>query len=253
LTVENRHAKFAAYWEKLGKPPLEAKDVRQEEADFTSVGALSPPWICHWDYRIAGDRHWALRRAWVESDFTLRIEYRDSIDASWLPAGVPTWSVKFDYRASPEQDLSPAQRSEKFSEGGVLDAVIPNGRTALPEDFETQSFTGEGATIRLGIDPAAPDSERTVIAETVQDPGAHYRYTYRVLLDETAKANGFVDVKLDPARICEIYGASHMMQQFVIKKGLRAGRGHKSLLQDIRDIHNALDRWEEMLKEDGVL
>lgn len=72
-----------------------------------------------------------------------------------------------------------------------------------------------------------------------EDSGSHYRYEY----------NG---IKLDPYRIADIYGITNHSQFTIAKKALCAGnRGHKNLIQDIKDIKNACDRWLEMIAEDA--
>ena len=72
------------------------------------------------------------------------------------------------------------------------------------------------------------------------DKGEHYRFEYK-------------GIKLDPARICLIYGANHPLQQCIIKKSLKAGaRGKKSLVEDIDDIICACERWKEMIEEDNL-
>jgi len=72
-----------------------------------------------------------------------------------------------------------------------------------------------------------------------KDTGKHYRAEYKGL-------------KLDPARICQIYGVSSILQSQIIKKTLLAGkRGHKSILQDIDDIICSAERWKEMVIEDS--
>lgn len=79
------------------------------------------------------------------------------------------------------------------------------------------------------------------MVNTKEDAGEHYRYEYK-------------GIKLDPARIAQVYGITNHMQFFVIKKGLKAGkRGHKHIVQDIKDIQNACDRWLEMLAEDELI
>lgn len=66
----------------------------------------------------------------------------------------------------------------------------------------------------------------------------HYRFTFR-------------GVKLDPYRIMAIYGIEHPAHQHALKKLLRAGRSIKSLAQDIDEVILSLNRWKEMLDEDG--
>ncbi len=70
-----------------------------------------------------------------------------------------------------------------------------------------------------------------------KDTGKHYR-------------KEFMGVKLDPARIQLVYEIDHPMQQTVLKKALRAGTAHKTVVEDIDDIICACERWKEMLIED---
>lgn len=73
------------------------------------------------------------------------------------------------------------------------------------------------------------------VSET--DPGLHYRYEYK-------------GIKLDPYRIAEIYNINDFALQTILKKVLRAGRAHKDLKQDLKDIISAAERRLEMLEED---
>jgi len=66
----------------------------------------------------------------------------------------------------------------------------------------------------------------------------HYRYSFK-------------GTRIDPYRILKQYGISDPVQQHIIKKGLRAGEGAKSLEQDIDEIILSCNRWKEMLKEEG--
>lgn len=70
-----------------------------------------------------------------------------------------------------------------------------------------------------------------------KDNGAHYRKTYK-------------GIKIDPARIAKVYGITESIQFGIMKKSLRAGKGHKSLEHDIKDIICACERWLEMIEED---
>lgn len=69
------------------------------------------------------------------------------------------------------------------------------------------------------------------------DPGKHYRYSYR-------------GINLDPFRIAEIYKINDFALQTILKKALRAGRAHKDLEQDLKDIINCAQRKLEMMAED---
>lgn len=71
------------------------------------------------------------------------------------------------------------------------------------------------------------------------DVGAHYRYQY----------NG---INLDPYRIIKVYGITEPAAQHALKKILCAGkRGHNTVIQDIDDVINAMNRWKEMILEDN--
>jgi hypothetical protein len=84
-----------------------------------------------------------------------------------------------------------------------------------------------------------------------KDPGAHYRYEYKVNLTPEDIARGFVIVKLDPFRIAEIYRMTDFAMKTVLKKCLCAGgRGYKDLRQDLKDIIGAAQRRLEMITED---
>ena len=65
----------------------------------------------------------------------------------------------------------------------------------------------------------------------------HYRFSYK-------------GIKIDPYRILKIYKITDPAQQHAIKKLLRAGQSHKSLLQDLEEVIMSLSRQIEMLKED---
>lgn len=70
------------------------------------------------------------------------------------------------------------------------------------------------------------------------DTGAHYRKEYK-------------GVKLDPYRVAAIYGLTGGPREHALKKLLRGTEKGDSPLKVIREVRDALDRWEEMLVEDG--
>jgi len=57
-------------------------------------------------------------------------------------------------------------------------------------------------------------------------------------------------IRLDPYRILDVWGITHPAQQHAVKKLLRAGRGYKTLEQDIMEVIESLHRWLEMRNED---
>lgn len=88
------------------------------------------------------------------------------------------------------------------------------------------------------------------MTEQAQDIGRHYRYRYiRNLTADEIKTNKVV-VKLDPYRICQVYGVRGGPREHIIKKALRGtGKGY-SETELIDEIQCCLDRWKEMLQED---
>lgn len=70
-----------------------------------------------------------------------------------------------------------------------------------------------------------------------EDTGKHYRYEYQ-------------GVKLDPYRICQVYGIGGGPREQIIKKCLRGTKKGGDMLTVISEIRTALDRWEEMVMED---
>lgn len=131
----------------------------------------------------------------------------------------PGWVAKVQYRFkdSPLDEKSKAMRH-------LLDE-LPIAK------FDPRIAKEADAKVEAWMDSA--------IAKTQEhDAGQHYRKTYK-------------GIKLDPARIVQIFNATHPMQLTIIKKALCAGeRGHKDQVQDILDIKNACDRWLEMIAED---
>lgn len=97
-----KHRKFAAYWEGLGNPALEVKYSTDDF--FNQLAEYPTKWIEGRDYRIAGDRHWKLRKKWVDSDFTLLIELSSSEPPNFsISTRNPNWNQEHDYREAPQQ------------------------------------------------------------------------------------------------------------------------------------------------------
>lgn len=94
--MQEKHAKFKAYWESIGKPKLEIFDI-EDDPQWGLVSADIPN-FCGDNYRIKGDPHWELRREWVDSDFTLPIEGFHAIERTWIPCPNPAWLKEHKYR-----------------------------------------------------------------------------------------------------------------------------------------------------------
>lgn len=85
------------------------------------------------------------------------------------------------------------------------------------------------------------------------DTGRHYRYVHRVAVTQEDAVRGFVEVKLDPYRIADIYDLGGGPREHVVKKGLRGTTKGDSERDLVRQLRDALDRWDEMLDEDDRL
>lgn len=86
--------------------------------------------------------------------------------------------------------------------------------------------------------------------QAAQDPGAHYRWEIRRRITDEDIARGWVRVKLDPYRICQVAGVGGGPHEHAVKKLLRGeAKGHEARAL-IREARACLDRWEEMIAED---
>lgn len=99
--------------------------------------------------------------------------------------------------------------------------------------------------------PAPPSLEPADIQQT-PDPGAHYRYSYTVKLTPEQIEEGKVTIKLDPYRVCQIYETGGGPREHIAKKALRGTTKGHTERELIAELRSCLDRWEEMLDEDGV-
>lgn len=122
----------------------------------------------------------------------------------------------------------------------LADGTIVDG---IPEDFNWTIRNSLNDIIEWDfMHPTMPKQE---------DVGKHYRYSYRVNLSQRDMDNGYVDVKLDPYRICDIYNVGGGPLEHIAKKALRGvSKGH-SKRDLIKELRACIDRWEEMLNEDG--
>jgi hypothetical protein len=122
--MSNRNDKFRDYWVSLGAPSLESKHVGAQE--FGKCRA--PIWQQDCDYRLAGDMHWELRKAWVDSDFTLPIEVFIKEDEygedRWVRCqSTPSWDNKDCFFRAAKGPV-PANPEEVQEDGLALGADI---------------------------------------------------------------------------------------------------------------------------------
>jgi len=172
------HDNFKKHWHDIGEPDLEY--FRKENSKWCSFNKNLGTFLDEFEYRIKGDKHWKLRKKWIDSGFILPIEYLSTFDGKYALTDTPKWDFNTKYR---EGDLLVTDKNKK-------------------------------------------------------DQGKHYRFEYR-------------GIKLDPARICKIYGVNSLLVGQAIKKLLVAGgRGNKSYEQDLKDVICAVNRELEMIKED---
>ena len=96
----------------------------------------------------------------------------------------------------------------------------------------------------------AYEYSRTATPLETVDPGKHYRYTYRQHVTRGDADVGYVDVKLDPYRVCKVYKVNGGPREHIAKKALRGcSKGHTEL-ELIGELQSCLDRWKEMIEED---
>lgn len=109
------------------------------------------------------------------------------------------------------------------------------------------------AAYGTGFAQVGPEGVKAVpFAEVMKtdDPGAHYRWEIRRRITDEDIARGWVRVKLDPYRICQVAGVGGGPHEHAVKKLLRGeAKGHEARAL-IREARACLDRWEEMIAED---
>lgn len=111
-----KHKKFKAYWESIGKPKLEMFTLSEKwenvnfNLDFSGA-----------DYRIKDDPHWELRREWIDSDFTLPIEYLSKVFDGWTKTSLntPGWGTHIQYRKA--QTNKEHTMTEQSSHAALID------------------------------------------------------------------------------------------------------------------------------------
>ncbi len=80
----------------------------------------------------------------------------------------------------------------------------------------------------------------------------HYSVYYTRALTPEEIEDEMVSVKLDPYRICDIYGFTGGCREHILKKTLRWTTKGDSELKVLYEMMQAIDRRIEMIKEDAV-
>lgn len=88
------HEKFFRYWQGLNQPPLESRLPYRGQ----NWQPAKPPLFNLCQYRLLGDRHWQLRRLWIDMSFKMDIESRHSLGGAWKLDLQPQWLPELDYR-----------------------------------------------------------------------------------------------------------------------------------------------------------
>lgn len=84
------------------------------------------------------------------------------------------------------------------------------------------------------------------------DPAAHYRHRVRARITDEDIARGFVEIKLDPYRVCDVYDTGGGPREQMVKKLLRWTDKGQSEEKVLDEIESALKRWREMRWEDAL-
>jgi hypothetical protein len=148
--------------------------------------------------------------------------------------------IELGLEKRPEPDVT--QEEDDAWNEKRMDAIWQNGNDGLSYHIDA-----DGKVAGLGFQCVDVDDVGWGVAA---DTGAHYRYSYRAKVSQADANRGYVDVKLDPYRICDIYQVGGGPREHIVKKGLRGLRKGDTEWGLIKQLRDALDRWEEMVKED---
>lgn len=100
--VAERHVNFHKHWCDIGKPELECANST-DRIPWSDCSDFMGSFYVSVNYRIKGDKHWELRQKWIDSGFTLWIEYkRSSFEWGSPGGGKPSFIQDIEYREKPE-------------------------------------------------------------------------------------------------------------------------------------------------------
>lgn len=101
-------------------------------------------------------------------------------------------------------------------------------------------------------DPNPEAAGRAWQESDYKKPTHYQKYCYTRALTPDEIINGEISIKMDPYRICDIYGMKGGPREQVTKKGLRWTDKGQSERQVIKEIMQACERKIEMLDEDDA-
>lgn len=209
---------------------------------------------------INADVIWtAMVDAWVTESTPLIPLIKDN---SWIP-----WDGSMTKRGELPQSLRNRPDTKvciQLRDGSVSDTSNPVtmfewSSSDDPVDIVAYKIVELGEVVNslqlfpadLSVPPTPPLFKPADIQQT-PDPGAHYRYSYTVKLTPEQIEQGEVTIKLDPYRVCQIYDTGGGPREHIAKKALRGTTKGHTERELIAELRSCLDRWEEMLDEDGV-
>ena len=131
--------KFKAYWNSIGRPEIEFKITSNTK---WAISFTECSFIASFDYRIKDDPHWELRAKWIDSDFTLPIEYYDTGTKVWYRDMDPVWTASALYREATQKEAE--SKSDSYNKGytnGWNDA-LENLKTKCEDMHSKRSKNG---------------------------------------------------------------------------------------------------------------
>ena len=173
-------------------------------------------------------KHGNFKKHWNAIGRPLLECVRTDIADTWIDTNYPLFCIDYDYRIKGDKHW---RLRQKWIDSGFTLPIENRKNSAMPWKLREPVWCSEYEYREVVMQKEDMDVE-------TKDQGKHYRFTYR-------------GIKLDPARICKIYGVNSLLVGQAIKKLLVAGgRGNKSYEQDLKDVICAVNRELEMIKED---
>lgn len=177
------------------------------------------------------------------------------------------WAKTLEHRPSEPQVSSPEEEEafrecerrlkDESLERDMLQAAelmsAPLGRPSAPSNGSEWGRAAIAMAKHVArqhqMNQRAADQLATVRRHETEDPGAHYRRKLSIKLTQEDIDRGYVDVNLDPYRICDLYDTGGGPREQIVKKGLRGESKGQTERDVIKEMRSALDRWDEMLNE----
>jgi len=146
------YTKFKAYWESIGRPPIEVLiNGQQEWLEITNPRFENSD--LH--YRIKDDPHWELRKKWVDSNFTLPLKMRHETEEKWVICENPGWWCDYEYREMEQKPMTdkPKQYLQRCGRPGGIYEWNANHGCDYPHNGWYQQENGfkQACTFNIGL------------------------------------------------------------------------------------------------------